>query len=83
MKESEKMINFVSANDAKIELFNKDNLLASCSSVDEIVSAFENFGFNGGYFSSSMDFASEYGFDYDSQAVEMFEAAQKSFQKIA
>lgn len=77
------MINFVSANDAKIELFNNDNLVASCSSVDEIVSAFENFGFSGGYFSSSMDFASEYGFDYDSQAKDMFESAQKKFENIS
>lgn len=69
------MINFVTANDSKVELFAGNTLVAACSTISEIFDALVKFGFDGGYYSSSMDFATEEGFAYDSEAKEMFEIA--------
>ena len=69
------MIKFVSASDAKIEMFNVDgDLIAICVSAEDVAQIVKAVGYDGAYYSSSMDFADEEGFDYASQAKEIFEA---------
>ena len=74
------MIDFIAANNGKIELYSRNRLIGLADTAITISSFLKEFGFDG-YVgtSSSIDFADEYGFkNYDSaynlfhEAVELF-----------
>jgi len=71
-------IDFLNAKDGKVELYSGfKNLVATVGSVDEMVAAIRSLklDFSGAYASSSMDFASEYGFGSDGMAWNLVENA--------
>lgn len=64
-------VEFISANDGKIELYSDvDTLITSCSTAEDLATAIRtwNLDFSNTYASSSMDFASEYGFSNNDEA---------------
>ena len=77
--ENKKMIvNFIAAKDGKIELYTGiDILLGKFSSTKDLVEFMKTtpLDFSRAYASSSMDFASEYGFGSDGMAWNIVENA--------
>ena len=73
-------IDFVSAENGKINLYEArgfghyDREVHVAETAEEIAEILVTYGFGSIYFSSSMDFASEYGFETDDAAEIMFEA---------
>lgn len=64
-------VTFISANNGKIELYNGvDALITACSTAEDLATVIRtwNLDFSNAYASSSMDFASEYGFGTDDEA---------------
>lgn len=78
------MIDFVYANYGKIVLALLDDAkVVTAESSKEVADAISNYGLAKDFWmSSSMDFASEYGFASDSEAKEMFEAGVKRSKEI-
>jgi len=71
------MINFIAAKNGNIELYAGDKLVLASSKVSEISFCLACEGLSDGVsFSSSMDFASEYGFADMNDALVLF---NKSF----
>jgi hypothetical protein len=71
-------VNFLAARDGKVELYTGiDMLLGKFSSTEELVEFMKTtpLDFSRAYASSSMDFASEYGFDSDGMAWNLIECA--------
>lgn len=68
------MIKFVSANEGFIELFaGADTCVARVNTKESIAKVIKMYGIdNGAYFTSSMDFASEEGFESDDSAKILF-----------
>ena len=74
------MINFISANNGKIELFAHSEFIAAAETAKSICYFLQEYGFDGHYYTSStIDFASEYGFDNDEDAHALFEEGVKLF----
>ena len=68
-------IEFVSADEGFLELSTQyGDVVARVNTAESVAKVVEMYGYNGGYYSSSMDFADEYGFATPSAAKELFEA---------
>ena len=68
------MIDFVSAKDGVLEMYAGKRLVAEVCTAKSVAYYLHEEGYDGHYsFSSSMDFASEYGFDSDGDAHDIFE----------
>ena len=65
------MIDYISANNGNIQLWNGNQIVAEACTAKSIVYFLQENGFNedGVYASSSMDFASEEGFKNDEDAT--------------
>lgn len=74
-----KTIDFISAVDGKVCLYSGSELVVASDSAEFLAAAiFEaDLDLSGAYGSSSMDFASEYGFDYDSAAMDLLHRAME------
>ena len=68
------MISYLNANDGKIELWaDMEHLIAEVQSAESIAQCIKQEGVSDVLMgSSSMDFASEYGFDYDGEAQDLW-----------
>jgi|TARA_B110000908_G_C10220305_1_gene434981 hypothetical protein len=71
------MINYISASESQVQLWDEAGIVASSSSANDLANViFDNGGFaDAVYASSSVDFASEEGFDTDEGANELLESA--------
>jgi len=68
------MINFISADLGHLELYEGSDLMGITKSAKDIVRVLQENGIADSVFaSSSMDFASEYGFKTDEAASELWE----------
>jgi len=69
------MIKFVSADNGFIEM-STDNggVIARVKTAESVAYVVNMYGYSSAYYSSTMDFADEEGFEYASQAKEIFEA---------
>jgi hypothetical protein len=75
------MIDFISADNAMIQMFDGDNMVAEASTAKSICYFIQEYGLAESVFaSSSVDFASEYGFEDDDAAIELWEAGVKKFE---
>ena len=71
-------VTFVAANNGKIELYNSvDTLISAVSTVEDLATVIRtwNLDFSESFASSSMDFASEYGFRTNDEAYNMLHRA--------
>jgi hypothetical protein len=78
MRKELKMIRFVAASEGKIELVGNDHsVIVASNDVNTLAETIRSVGFdsNGAYFTSSMDFADEYGFASYGDATALFERA--------
>jgi len=71
------MIDYISANNGNIQLWNGNQIVAEACTAKSIVYFLQENGFNedGVYASSSMDFASEEGFETDDCAKNLWNEA--------
>lgn len=75
------MIDFISADNAMIQMFVGDHMVAEASTAKSICYFIQEYGIADSVFaSSSVDFASEYGFEDDDAAIELWEAGLKKFE---
>ena len=75
------MIDFISADNAMIQMFVGDHMVAEASTAKSICYFLQEYGVAESVFaSSSVDFASEYGFESDDAAIELWEAGLKKFE---
>jgi len=74
------MIDFISANNGKIEMFNNGDFVATAETAKTIAYVLEMYGYDGSVAtSSSIDFASEYGFENDEDAEVLWDEGVKRF----
>lgn len=74
------MIDYVAADNACVVLYEGDNIVAECATAKTIAYYIAECGIaDSFYFSSSMDFADEYGFDNAEDAKELLFAGIKMF----
>ena len=77
-------INFVTAKNGKIELMSDKTVVVSSVDVEELTNTMYDHGLaDSVYHSSSMDFASEDGFENDGDAWVIFDAALKTYNWVA
>ena len=77
-------INFVTARNGKIELMSDKTVVVSSVDVEELTNVMYDHGLaDSVYHSSSMDFASEDGFENDGDAWVIFEEALKTYNWVA
>lgn len=79
------MVKFLNAKDGTIEVTMDNNdvhIFTSGNDVFEFINEYGENVFEDAYASSSMDFASEYGFQTDSGAWEMIEAGITQSWKV-
>jgi hypothetical protein len=73
------LIRYLKAESGKVVLSSggrEDTIIAASNSAEELAAAMKEYGLDSSLLnSSSMDFASEYGFDYDYAAWDLFDAA--------
>jgi hypothetical protein len=74
------MIDFVSCDNGAIELFAGDECVAVAETAKSIAYYLAEYGIDDAYFSSSMDFADEYGFENAEDAKVLFDAGVKMYQ---
>lgn len=75
------MIDFISANNAMIQMFDGDQMVAEASTAKSICYFIQEYGLAESVFaSSSIDFASEYGFETDDAAFDLWLAGVKKFE---
>ena len=75
------MIDFITANNGQIEMFSNNSSVAKAATAKSIAYFLQENGFDGSVMaSSSMDFASEEGFDSDDDAKILWEQGVKRFQ---
>lgn len=75
------MIDFISANNATIQLFDGDNMVAAVKTAKSICYFLQEYGVGESVFaSSSIDFASEYGFETDDAAMDLWLEGFKKFE---
>lgn len=76
MMKVKNMIDYISANNGKIEMFNGDSLVGIAKSAEAIAYVIKMYGVSvHGAMSSSMDFADEYGFDNYDDAKNLWNSA--------
>ena len=81
MMKGDVMIKFVSADNGFIELStDAGGVIARVNTAESVAYVVNMYGYTGAYYSSSMDFADEEGFEYASQAKEIFEAGVEMAQ---
>ena len=74
------MIDFISANNGKIEMYNDGNFVATAETAKTIAYVLEMYGFDGSVAtSSSIDFADEYGFENYDDAKTLWSEGVKRF----
>ena len=77
-------INFVTARNGKIELMSDKTVVVSSVDVEELTNTMYDHGLaDSVYHSSSMDFASEDGFENDGDAWVIFDEALKTYNWVA
>ena len=77
-------INFVTAKNGKIELMSDKTVVVSSVDVEELTNTMYDHGLaDEVYHSSSMDFASEDGFENDGDAWVIFDEALKQYNWVA
>ena len=77
-------INFVTAKNGKIELMSDKTVVVSSVDVEELTNTMYDHGLaDQVYHSSSMDFASEDGFENDGDAWVIFDEALKMYNWVA
>ena len=77
-------INFVTARNGKIELMSDKTVVVSSVDVEELTNVMYDHGLaDSVYHSSSMDFASEDGFENDGDAWVIFDEAVKVYNWVA
>ena len=77
-------INFVTAKNGKIELMSDKTVVVSSVDVEELTKTMYDHGLaDSVYHSSSMDFASEDGFENDGDAWVIFDEALKMYNWVA
>jgi len=77
-------INFVTARNGKIELMSDKTVVVSSVDVEELTNTMYDHGLaDQVYHSSSMDFASEDGFENDGDAWVIFDEALKMYNWVA
>lgn len=77
-------INFVTAKNGKIELMSDKTVVVSSVDVEELTNVMYDHGLaDSVYHSSSMDFASEDGFENDGDAWVIFDEALKMYNWVA
>ena len=77
-------INFVTAKNGKIELMSDKTVVVSSVDVEELTKTMYDHGLaDQVYHSSSMDFASEDGFENDGDAWVIFDEALKMYNWVA
>ena len=77
-------INFVTAKNGKIELMSDKTVVVSSVDVEELTKVMYDHGLaDQVYHSSSMDFASEDGFENDGDAWVIFDEALKMYNWVA
>ncbi len=75
------MIDFISADNATIQLFDGDNMVAAVKTAKSICYFLQEYGVAESVFaSSSIDFASEYGFETDDEAMDLWLEGFKKFE---
>lgn len=75
------MIDFISADNAMIQMFVGDHMVAEASTAKSICYFIQEYGLAESVFaSSSVDFASEYGFESDDAAMDLWLAGLKKFE---
>ena len=76
------MISYLNANDGKIELWaDMEHLIAEVQSAESIAQYIKQEGVSDVLMgSSSMDFASEYGFDYDAEVQDLWFSGVEQFE---
>ena len=77
-------INFVTARNGKIELMSDKTVVVASVDVEELTNVMYDHGLaDSVYHSSSMDFASEDGFENDGDAWVIFDEALKTYNWVA
>lgn len=77
-------INFITARNGKIELMSDKTVVVSSVDVEELTNVMYDHGLaDSVYHSSSMDFASEDGFENDGDAWVIFDEALKMYNWVA
>ena len=74
------MIDFISADNGMIQMFEGDYMVAEASTAKSICYFIQEYGLADDVFaSSSIDFASEYGFEADDYAIELWNHGLKMY----
>ena len=74
------MIDYISANNGMIQMFDDNDMVAEASTAKSICYFIQEFGLADNVFgSSSMDFASVYGFEADDYANELWNYGLKMY----
>lgn len=74
------MIDYISANNGHIEMYNDGGFVATAQTAKTICYVLQMYGFDGSVAtSSSIDFADEYGFENHDDAVTLWEEGVKKF----
>jgi len=77
------MIDFISASEGKIQLWEDDMIVAEACTAKSIAYFLQEHGFDGNvYASSSMDFASEEGFETDQCANDLWEKSVNLYYAV-
>ena len=75
------MINYIACDNGAIEMFADDVLVAVAETAKSIAYYIQENGLSDNvYASSSIDFASEYGFENDEDAIALWEEGVKMFE---
>jgi hypothetical protein len=75
------MIDFISADNAMIQMFDGDHMVAEASTAKSICYFIQEYGLAKSVFaSSSVDFASEYGFETDECANDLWDSGLKYYE---
>ena len=78
------MIDYIAADEGHIEMYSNDHLVGIAQTAKTFCWYLQEMGFDGSVAtSSSMDFASEYGFDTDEEAKELWDSGVKKFYMSA
>jgi len=77
------MINFISAENGMIQMFAGNQMVAEACTAKSICNFVQEHGLvEEAMMSSSMEFASEYGFEGDGHAIELWHSAMKMLERI-
>lgn len=78
------MIDYITADEGHIDMYSNGDLVGIAKTAKTICWYLQEMGFDGSVStSSSMDFASEYGFDTDEEAKDLWESGVKKFYMSA